>query len=138
MTSTSDLLASESLLFTLIGVVFSIWYPELSRATDTRVPEHLTDADAERKFVGDALLLKALPLLSADILVVLVFLPDTMKIVVAALRELARSGLGAFRDYDAVQAALVLVTILAAALAAYTVYIAQRLHALRRALAMPQ
>ena len=42
--NTSDLLASESLLITLLGVVFGVWYPEINAATRVEIPIHLTDA----------------------------------------------------------------------------------------------
>ncbi len=136
MTNASDLLASESLLFTVLGVIFSVWYPEISKALETVVPEHLEDADAQRLTVKDAFLLKTLPLAAADIVVALLFLPDTVSIVVEAIQDLAASGIHAVADYDAVRAALLAVTLLAAILAAYLVYLALALNTLRRKLRM--
>jgi len=135
VTNVSDLLASESLLFTVLGVVFSVWYPEISQALDIDVPkQHLEDAGPQRERVARALKQKALPLAVADVLVVAVFIPDALRVTVDATHYLARLGLKALAAYDAVGAALVVVTLLNIALAAYFVSLTAKLVAIGRRL----
>ncbi len=117
--SAADLLASESLLFAVEGVVLGIWYPEIEAATDIPVPDHLPDAGPQRAVVGRALKLKSVPLCVVSYLIVAVYGPNSVQVVIDAVRSFWRHRWSAFADYDAVQTSLVLVTVLATALAVY-------------------
>lgn len=87
MSSAGDLLASESLLFAIVGVLLGIWYPEITAALNVKV----------------------LPLVVASALIVAVFMPSSVQAIIHAIRALYRHGWSAFSKYDAVQTSLVLV-----------------------------
>jgi hypothetical protein len=132
VTNYADLLAAESLLFAVLGVLFGVWYPEIVAATNISVPkfpQDVTQADKQR--VVSALRLKALPLSLTGAAIFLVFLPGSIVSISQAVRDFAHSGFHAFHDYDAVQTAFVLVTILAGAIALYCAKLAVDLRATR-------
>jgi hypothetical protein len=113
MTSYGDALAAEALLFAILGVVFSVWYPELVGAINTVVPQHIEDVTAgDRAAVRVALRFKAIPLLAVDLLILLIFVPDAVRVVYEACHHFADLGINALSHYDSVQAALVAITML--------------------------
>ena len=119
MSSAGDLLASESLLFAIVGVLLGIWYPEITAALKVTIPDQLADAGPQRTQVNQALSFKVLPLVVASALIVAVFMPSSVQAIIHAIRALYQHGWSAFSKYDAVQTSLVLVTLLAMALGGY-------------------
>jgi hypothetical protein len=128
MANAGDLLASESLLLAIVGVLLGIWYPEISAAINVTIPDQLVDAGPEREQVKHALHLKALPLAIATFLIAVVFAPNSIGAVNHAIRTFTREGSSAFSSYDAVQTSLVLVTVLTIALWVYLASLVLQLH----------
>lgn len=138
MTNAGDLLASESLLFAIVGVLLGIWYPEISAALKVTIPDQLADAGPQRTQVRQALRCKALPLMIALVLIVAVFLPGSLQAIIHTIRALYRQHWSAFSQYDAVQTSLVLVTILAFALGLYMAQLSWNLSSVGRKLKGPK
>jgi len=119
VTNAGDLLASESLLFAIVGVLLGIWYPEITAALNVTIPDQLADAGPQRTQVRQALRFKTLPLVIASSLIVAVFMPSSVQAIIHAIRALYRHGWSAFSKYDPIQTSLVLVTVFAIALGGY-------------------
>jgi hypothetical protein len=113
MTNYGDLLSANSLLLAVLGVVFSVWYPEIMAAINIQIPAHKVDVrPSEREIVSAAMWQKAIPLAVVVGVIFLVFVPNTVEVVKAAVVTFVHSGFGAFRRYDAVKTAFVVVTVL--------------------------
>lgn len=134
MSNAGDLLASESLLFAIVGVLMGIWYPEITAALNVTIPDQLADAGPQERQVRQALRFRALPLTIASAMIIAVFMPSTVQASSYAIRDLYRYHWAAFARYDAVQASLVLVTILAIALGLYLAKLSCSLASLGRRL----
>ena len=127
----ADLLAAESLLLAILAVIYSLWYPEIAQTLDTKPQLHVEDSAGDLRHVNDIIKQRAVPLVGAGVLIALVFTPDVLRIVVAAVRHLASRGLGAIGDYDAVKTAFVLVTLLNVALSCHLAEMIKELRDLR-------
>jgi hypothetical protein len=115
----SDLLSAASLLLAIVTVLYGMWYPEIMKSLETEVPDHPA---ARRKPRGEVAAMRrnrALPLMTATILLAAVFLPDALKIVLQSTGSIVSNGISAFAKYSAVATAFVLVEILALYFAAY-------------------
>jgi hypothetical protein len=115
----ADLLSAATLLLTVLGVVYSAWYPEITAALAEPIPDNAPNRGPVRRRVKSALYRKALPLALAAGALTALFIPDTVKIAFKGMEEFRTAGCAAFEKYDAVAAAFSLVVILSAALAAY-------------------
>jgi hypothetical protein len=133
----SDLLSAASLLLTVLGVVYSTWYPEIVNAIGMAIPDHIANRGAVRQMVRAALYGKALPLALAATILTVIFLPDALTIACGALGSFRSLGRSAFREYNAVQAAFCLVVVLTAALAVYLFFLVCRLKGRLRKIATP-
>ena len=115
----SDLLAASSLLATVIAILFSLWYPELTSALALVAAPKKEDNVAKRQHVHAVLLSKAIPLMIFAVLVALVFIPDCIKILLEAGSQFLRYGTAAIHNYDSVRTAFLLVVFASAYLAIY-------------------
>lgn len=133
----SDLLSAASLLLTVLGIVYGAWYMEIVNSLELAIPDHIEDRGAVRRTVSSALYGKAVPLASAALILMAVFLPDALAIGVGALSSFNGVGVSALRRYSAVEAAFCLVVALAGGLAAYLFYFVFRLKAKLREIMAP-
>lgn len=131
----SDLLSSASLLLTFIAILYGLWYPEIRRDLDTLVPDQSLDRKIPRQKVQATLYNRALPLAIATVALTLVFVPDTLRIILISISHTYHDGLRAILDYNAVSAALVLVTLSTALFAYHLVFLVSKLRSLLRRLA---
>jgi hypothetical protein len=115
----SDLLSAASLLLAIVAVLHGMWYPEIVRSLDTHVPDHPAAKRKPYAEVSDVRRTRALPLMTATVLLAAVFLPDAVKIVLASASTMASTGVSALARYSAVATAFVLVEFLALCFAAY-------------------
>jgi hypothetical protein len=92
-------------------------------ATAMAIPGPVDDRATVRRTVRAALYGKALPLAFAASILMALFLPDALAIVRSGLSLLHALGCGAFREYNAVEAAFCLVIVLTGALAAYLIFL---------------
>ena len=115
----SDLLSAASLLMAVIAILYSLWYPELTKVLEIKPAKYKDDNVGPMKQVQRVLLAKALPLSLMALIVALVFLPDAIKICVEAYNGCATKGCAAIKSYDAVRTAYVLVFTFSLVLAFY-------------------
>ena len=120
----ADLLAAASLLLTVITILYSIWYPEISEALKLPIDEHpLNNKEAHGKCRA-LLISKVIPLAVVATALFLINFPDTWHIVSDGLAQLhspARAG------YNAVRTAFVVVEVVLAFLAVHTIWAAKML-----------
>ena len=130
----ADILSATTLLLTLIGLLYTVWYPEFTDALATKVPEFPEDRKKPLRKVDAALTVKAIPLAAFATILALAFLPVAAAIAQGSLRLLAQGVRVYFSSYDPVATAFFLVVLGTMAFAVYLVTIVMRLGALRRRL----
>jgi hypothetical protein len=120
----TDLLAAASLLLTVVTILYSLWYPEVSEALKLPIDPHpLNNKDAHSKCRG-LLIGKVIPLAIVATALSVINFPDAWQIVTdaaAQLRRPVRAG------YSAVRTAFVVVEVVLAFLAAHTICTAKLL-----------
>jgi hypothetical protein len=115
----TDLLAAASLLLTVVTILYSIWYPEVSEALKLPIDPHpLNNKDAHSKCRG-LLIGKVIPLAIVATALCVINLPDAWQIVTDAVAQL---GQPVHSGYSAVRTAFVVVEVVLAFLAAHTVW----------------
>jgi hypothetical protein len=95
-----DLLSAAGLLVTLVGVLYSVWYGEMTHALEVPVRRHRSDREPEITTVRRALFARATPLVIAAVALVVVLADPAITVVAHAF-----SG----GPYDAVKACFILV-----------------------------
>jgi len=109
-----DLLSAASLLMAIVGVLYGLWYGDITSSLTMALPQHLED---RQKPLSEARLVfwgKAFPLVLASASVTLVFMPPALTII-------AKSFCGYFAygymfTYDPIATSLVLVEVFVCAL----------------------
>jgi hypothetical protein len=133
--SNGDVLAAASLLLAILAVLYSLWYGDIGRALSVEIPTHLEDAGPQRREVREAIKTRAAPLAIAALVLLLVFLPEAIRLLVHWVRRAAEHGLWhQVRSYDPVELSIMAVVCFLAALTAYTVWLLIELIKLRRKL----
>ncbi len=122
MSSPSDLLSAESLMFGVLGVVFGLWYQEISDTIAAQVPPHKEDREPVEEQVRRTLGSKAIPLAVASLLVFLTFAPNAFLLVWKSVVHFNNMGFSNISNYNAVDVALVLVSFMNCALLTYNVF----------------
>lgn len=130
----SDLLSAASLLMTVIAILYSLWYPELTKILEIKPSQYKEDNIGPMRQVLRVLLGKALPLSVMALIVAFVFLPDAVKICIEGYTEFKIKGCNAFINYDAVRTAYVLVFTFSIVLALYVVTVSWKVLQLWREL----
>src|SRR5437868_3870932 len=102
-----DKLSAASLLLTAVAIIYSLWYPEISRALKIVPKQHKSDNRADFKEVGRILSTRSLPLFLISIALVAIFAPDTVWIIKLTLQILTNAPLRPNSHYDAVAACFV-------------------------------
>ncbi|MGH2489271.1 MAG: hypothetical protein ACRDFR_06625 [Candidatus Limnocylindria bacterium] len=110
-----DVLGAASLLTAVIALLYSLWYPEIRRAIEARRRPQLADRGPEIRLVRSTLVTKAIPLIVATVLQMLVFGPDAIVVIANSLQAALESPGAA--SYDSVQAAFLAVYVLSVILA---------------------
>jgi hypothetical protein len=110
MDVTGDLLSAASLLVASVGLLFSVWQPEITSALAVSNKGLRADRGPRITQVKQALLYRALPLLLAVLLIVLTCLPPAVAAIVHALTD----DFG--HSYDPINAMFVSVWLLAVGL----------------------
>ncbi|WP_293001577.1 hypothetical protein [Mycobacterium sp.] len=110
MNVTGDLLSAASLLLASVGLLFSVWQPEITSALALSVKGLRADREPRIAQVRQALLFRALPLLLAVLLIVASCLPPAASVIVHAVTD----DFG--QSYDPIKAMFVSVWVLAAGL----------------------
>jgi hypothetical protein len=132
-----DLLSAASLLLTLVGLVYGIWYAEIMTAIGMPIPLPVGDRADVRDAVRATLYHKALPLAVLSLILTAIFVPDAVAIVALAIKAFRAQGCGAFGQYDAAEAAFCLVVVLIGMLALSLISLVWRLSGRLRQIARP-
>lgn len=99
----SDLLSAASLFLAVLGVLFGLWYPEISKALEVKVPQFKEDRVAPRGAVLSVYVGRAVPLLISSTIFSLVLVPDVYEITASSLVAYRADLLSALRNYGAVE-----------------------------------
>jgi hypothetical protein len=100
----SDLLESAALIFAVIGMLISIWYPEIKQSLKKELP--LTDVNETKKEIRKTLWQKVIPLLVLTILFSVIFFPDVIKFLNQSVSLINQNSP---RQYDSVGTAFTFV-----------------------------
>lgn len=130
-----DKLSAASLLLTIAGVIYSIWYPQLDAALKTKVPLHAPDRALPRGELTVCLKTRAIPLFLASLALFFVFLPDGISLALKSAKHYSQTGLQTLAQYDSVSTAFCLVVLLSATMSFHLARTVLRLTRLRRQLA---
>jgi hypothetical protein len=127
----SDLLSAASLLLAVVGVLYALWYPEITAALAESVPDYKEDRVKPYRRVHSVLIGRALPLSFAALTLGLIFLPDAVRITWKSLLAYYAKP-GAFQStYGAVETAFCFVVVFALAIAGHAFVLAYKLNRLR-------
>lgn len=110
MTVDSDLLSAGALALAAISVFFGLWEPELARARTLKPSPQQEERDRGIKTVTDTITTKAVPLLVASFLILLVTTPPAIGVVVEAVRHIQQHSFAeSLGNYDAVESLFLVV-----------------------------
>ncbi len=116
----ADLLSAASLLLTVLTILYSLWYEEISRASSSNVERYAANRRADYRHARTVFVFKALPLCLATVTLFGATLPPTVAII---QRPIASS----LSSYDSVSTLFVAVVCVLLFLSAHTVYSAAKL-----------
>lgn len=105
-----DLLASSSLLLALIAILYGLWYSEIELVLRLKIPRQKEDRRPNLKRIRSVLFNKTVPLTCISIILSLIFLPDSIRIVIFSFRSIAIDGVAAIKYYNAVAASFIFIT----------------------------
>ena len=124
MTGAADLLAAETLLLTVLTIVYGLWYGDIAaaaRLSDPNQDADLADYVKERALLRLALRQRVIPLSVVAAVLSAVFAPVFAGVTADMARDLTQRGAPALRDYDPIRAALWVGWLLMAVLGTYLV-----------------
>jgi len=130
----AELLSAASLLLAIVGVIYGLWYPEITTVLDKNYPQFKEDRQPHAKKVNGVLIGRALPLSIFSSMLLFVFLPDSICITYYSGVNYFQNGINALKDYSAVNTAFCFVVIFAAAIAFHAIYLTFRLWRLKKSL----
>lgn len=122
----SDLLSAASLFLAVIGLLYSVWYGEITKALALGVPKHQDDRGPAIDGTRTIYRTRALPLALASITLAVVLVPDLISVVGTTLNAIAREGVSAISLFDAVRALFCAVAVTSVSLAVHTSRLAWR------------
>lgn len=130
----SDLLSAASLLLAVLGVLYGLWYPEITAALEIKVPDFAEDRKRPYRQVSSVLYSRALPLTIAALGVSLIFLPEAIKITRDTFLQYQAQGVAYIKNYNAVYTAFCFVVAMSIAIAVHLTIFSAKLSRLRKRL----
>jgi hypothetical protein len=128
----SDLLSAASLILAVVGILYGLWYPEIQKVLEKKVPIHVEDRGIIYREISSTLWSRSLPLTFLSILISLIFLPDTIKYILEILTQIGTDGISKFiSDYNAVSTAFCAVEFLTISIGIYTLILSIKLIIMR-------
>lgn len=103
----------------VIAILYSLWYPELTKALEIEPKKYKEDNVASCVIVKQVFFGKAIPLSLMALSVAMIFFPDAIKIFTASAVYYAEGGTVGISNYDAVKTAYCFVFLFSFILAAY-------------------
>ena len=115
-----DVLSSASLILAVIAMLFTTWKDEIKDARDLSISPHYIDSKKDHEIVKEALWKRSFPLALSATIMILIFLPDVIRIIYHSIEILAEEGIAkSLNNYDVKSATFIFVSILFIALAYY-------------------
>lgn len=130
-------LSASSLLLAALALVYSQWYPEITgtlRRNESAKNKNPLDREPEFHEVRQVFYQRALPLVVAALLLVLVLLPDAVRITWLSIQLYAAKGPQAIWSYSTVSTAYVLSVMLGIGFCAHLGQLALKTRRLKKAL----
>lgn len=109
----NDPISALSSILTIVAILFGLWYPDIRAAIDLKLSNHSDDNKPLERTIKNAMNYKAYPLLIINVITLLIFLPDGVKILYDSF-QLALSGTPYV--YDSSRAAFIVMLLLLAGL----------------------
>lgn len=124
----SDLLSSASLILAVVGILYGLWYPEITKTLEKDIPEHREDRGKIYRELASTIWSRALPLALLSLVVSLIFLRDTLTIAHEQIAQIAADGFGAYlSSYDTVSLVFFAVQIITIAIGLHALVLTARL-----------
>jgi hypothetical protein len=106
----TNLLTSSSLILAAIALIYTVWQPEIKQALELKVQLHYDESRKDHDFLKEKLWQRAVPLAMATSIVALLFLPDTLNLLLDTWVNISKNQLiNILNDYDANGATLIFV-----------------------------
>lgn len=99
----SDILSALSLLFAVLGLLYSAWYSELNSAMKENIPKFKEDRRPILEKVQSVFYSKSLPLSISALIISLIILPDFIKIIIEISCVVQKNGISSVKYYDSVK-----------------------------------
>jgi hypothetical protein len=128
----SDLLSAASLILAVVGILYGLWYPEIQKVLEKKVPTHVEDRGTIYREISSTLWSRSLPLTFLAIMIFLIFLPDTIKYILEISSQISTGGFSKFiSDYNAVSTAFCAVEFLTINIGIFTLVLSIKLIIMR-------
>lgn len=108
----NDLLTAASLMLAILGVLFGVWYSEITDKELEDIPGFQKKCEASLHRVESTTYGKVLPLSISAILMFLIFLPDACRIFTYSGQLLGDIGFSYIKYYDAVNTAFCVLVVM--------------------------
>jgi hypothetical protein len=82
-----DSLSALSVLIATLSFFYTAWYPKIEDAANVRPERHCADRAPQVRIVASALLSRAVPLLLISLLLLLICIPESLKIAETWMRQ---------------------------------------------------
>lgn len=122
----SDLLSAASLFLAVVGLLYSVWYGEITKVLVRSVSEHKDDRGPIIRETRAVYLTRALPLALASLVLAVVLFPDLVAVLVSTFRTVFQKDTSAACIFDAVKALFCAIAVTSIGLAAHTLHLAWR------------
>jgi hypothetical protein len=127
-----DLLSSSSLILAIVGMLYSLWYPEIQKALSSKLSRYKEDRGEIYKEITNVIYGRAIPLATLAILTPVIFLPDTIKTFNKIYVQIITSDVKTFfLNYDSVGIAFCVVEIVTLAIGIHILTLSLKLINLR-------
>ena len=130
----SDLLSAASLFLAVLGVLFALWYPEISKALELKIPAFKEDRAAPLRAIRAVYLSRVLPLSISAIIFSVVLIPDVWRITAISFFAYRADVLNALWSYSAVETLFCCVFLLSLFLSGHLIVLTIKLRTLLRRL----
>ncbi len=104
----NDVLSAMSAVITFIAILYALWYDDIEKVITTRLPPSNEDAKELKRKNFKVLLYKALPLFIVSAIFFLMFLPNSVEILLSSIKVIQAGNY----VYDSTNAAIVFIDIL--------------------------
>lgn len=119
----NDLLSAASLMLAILGILYGAWYPEIISMRHVEITDLPVQCKTSYRQVSAVLYGKVLPLCIVSSFMSIIFLPDTINILLFTLQELGVNGISYLRFYSAVNTAFFVVEVLLIVYSCYVINI---------------